>query len=160
MLGLALLLGGCAANVAPDEGLVFDPCGVTVVAAADSLPTELAGIDAGLQLWNDAAGLGATRVAGGEGAIPIRFALSIPAFFGRYQASEGSIVVNRDIDDPSVRAIVVAHELGHAFGLEHIPTQTELSLMNPANTTVPPTAGDVARVRALWGDCPSSGTGD
>lgn len=156
----AFCASGCAADVAPSSGLVFDPCAVAVVAAAGTLADERDGIDQGLALWNGAAAIGAVRVEQGQGAISIEFVPSLPAFFGRYYPETGRIFVNRDISDPHARAVVVAHELGHAFGLPHVPVESEASLMNPANTTVSPTDRDVERLRSLWGDCPSSSSGD
>ena len=52
-------------------------------------------------------------------------------------------------------AITIAHEIGHSFGLVHIPTDVRPSLMNPANLTVLPTAADVATLAGLWGRCGS-----
>lgn len=154
---LLALAHGCAAEVAPSEAIVFDPCGVAIAPAEDLTSTELASVDEALQLWNEAASLEATRTQrGAEGALTIRFAPSLPAFFGRYDGTTGSILINRDIADTHTRAITVAHELGHAFGLEHVPVEIEASLMNPANTTVAPSARDVERLRAAWGDCRSS----
>ncbi len=131
-----------------------------VIPAADALASERDSIDEGLGLWNDAAMIGAARVEQGDGVIEIRFAPSLPAFFGRYDGDSGSILINRDIADGGARAIVIAHELGHAFGLSHVPIENEASLMNPANTRVSPTARDVERLRAIWGDCRSSSSGD
>ena len=60
---------------------------------------------------------------------------------------------------PSARAAlsadrrVIAHELGHAFGLFHVPASERISLMNPGNLTTPPTTADQAALAALWGSC-------
>jgi predicted Zn-dependent protease len=48
---------------------------------------------------------------------------------------------------------VIAHELGHAFGLVHVSPDTRPSVMNPGNTTVAPNDGDRAALEALWGTC-------
>jgi len=47
----------------------------------------------------------------------------------------------------------VAHELGHAFGLVHVPQSERTSLMNPGNISTPPTVEDQAALAALWGTC-------
>jgi predicted Zn-dependent protease len=64
------------------------------------------------------------------------------------------VLVNRAITDRAELAIVVAHELGHAFGLVHIDVATRASLMNPGNLTTPPTDADQRALEALWGACP------
>ncbi|HEY5949139.1 MAG TPA: matrixin family metalloprotease, partial [Kofleriaceae bacterium] len=47
--------------------------------------------------------------------------------------------------------IVVAHELGHAFGLVHVSDRP--SLMNPGNVTTPPNESDRQALAGLWGTC-------
>ncbi|HEY8428435.1 MAG TPA: hypothetical protein VIL20_08685 [Sandaracinaceae bacterium] len=152
---LAALSTSCAAATgeAPIE-LVFDPCGLRVAVASDARAPERASVDAALTAWNEAAGLALSRAdASAPGAVTIRFEPSIPAFFGVYDDTDGSITINRTIDDDRRRTVVIMHELGHAFGLTHVPREIEASLMNPGNTTVAPTDGDVERLRALWGRC-------
>ena len=154
---LAALLSGtaCAAPTGSASfAQVFDPCAVRVSVAADASPAEVAGVDAALAEWNEAAGLGLVRAdAADPASLPIRFQPSIPAFFGVYDDEEGSITINRSISDGSVRRIVIMHELGHAFGLPHISPSIEGSLMNPGNDSTPLTDADVARLHALWPRC-------
>lgn len=152
----ALLASACALDAGDTSiDVVFDPCSAAVVAAEGTEPHELEAIDAGLALWNQAAGLALAR-ADVPGAIPIAFVLTLPSLFGVYDDEVGTITINRRIDAHDARSIVVAHELGHAFGLDHTAREEGASLMNPGNTTVPPTNEDVLRLRGLWGACAAS----
>jgi hypothetical protein len=62
-------------------------------------------------------------------------------------------MINRAITDRATIAIVIAHELGHVFGLAHVEAVTRISLMNPGNVTTPPTAADQLTLEAQWGTC-------
>jgi len=72
---------------------------------------------------------------------------------GVYDDERGVVFINRKITEGHGRAVTVAHELGHAFGLPHVVESERASLMNPANTSIEPTGDDVAALRALWGNC-------
>lgn len=137
--------------------LVFDPC-VARVAASDATADELASIDRALSLWNEAAGLALARgrLPASDTVVEIHFRPSLPAFFGVYDDEVGEIVVNRNIEDPGQRTLTIAHELGHAFGLVHVPVERRVSLMNPGAQYVPPTDEDVRQLHAIWGDCRSA----
>ncbi len=131
---------------------VFDPCATRVVAPVDATDEERASVDEALRLWNEAAGLHLKRDGAGE-LLRIELMDTLPALFGAYDDRAGVVLINRAITDPDARAIVLAHELGHAFGLRHVSPQEGASLMRAANTTVPPMPADADRLRALWGDC-------
>ncbi len=75
-------------------------------------------------------------------------------FHGLYDAPSGQIYINDDLAGDEL-AITIAHEVGHSFGLVHIPSNERASLMNPANLTVVPTPADVATLAGLWGRCGS-----
>jgi len=136
------------------HAVTFDPCRVTIVTEAGCTQAELASVDAGLGLWNDAAGLQLARDVSTETrSLLVRFEDAYPAFRGEYDDERGIALVNRQLTDPYARAITVAHEVGHAFGLKHVDPDERASLMNPGNIEVMPTRQDVARLRALWGDC-------
>jgi len=114
----------------------FDPCGFDIVDAR--------GVDDALALW------GRARVAGGE-MIQLEFQEAALSFHGFYDDETGIVYINEAITDPHALAIVIAHEIGHAFGLPH--KSGEPSLMNRGNTTITPTDGDFADLAALWGAC-------
>jgi predicted Zn-dependent protease len=131
--------------------ITHDPCsGVRLI--GDSSASQRAAIDAALALWAeqgvDLAG-GANRAS--PSSIEIVFEEAYAAFRGLYDDERGIIVINSTLTDPQSLSIVIAHELGHAFGLEHVTDRP--SLMNPANLTTPPTADDLVAVEALWGQC-------
>ena len=83
--------------------------------------------------------------------LPISFEKAMPAFYGVYRDDEGAIVINRLLVEPRARAVVIAHELGHAFGLWH--QEARRSVMRAGNTELPPSPGDAVLVEALWGAC-------
>lgn len=142
--------------------VTYDPCTVVITPAADVTPEQLRGIDGAIAIWNDAAGLRLVRASGeidaGAEALPIRFEAAAAAFRGVYLDEEGVVLVNSRIEDDGARAITIAHELGHAFGLWHVDPDEAASLMNPGNLEIFPTPADVAAVRALWGTCDAAAT--
>ncbi len=151
-----LFCAGCTSTADTTIDLVFDPCGATIV-ARDATDDELVAIEDAIGLWNEAAALGLSRVdeqAGG--AIEIRFEPAAAVFFGLYDDEGGVVWINRSIADRNVLGITIAHEVGHAFGLVHVPLDDGMSVMNPNNTIVPPEQDDVERLRAIWGHCSAS----
>ncbi len=48
-------------------------------------------------------------------------------------------------------AVTIAHEIGHAFGLVHVPAGQRTSVMNPNNLVIEPTAEDVDTLAMRWG---------
>jgi Zn-dependent peptidase ImmA (M78 family) len=102
-------------------------------------------------LWRDR---GAPSLGYRAGAtLEVRFDSAAPQFHGLYDDQAGVIYVNQDLVDPGLLSIVIAHELGHAFGLLHIDAGERASVMNPGNLTTPPTDADQAAIEALWGAC-------
>ncbi len=154
----AVVLGwGCTGG---DDGgpvpALADPCApVVLVPAADATDGERTAIADAAAMWGAAAAtrmeLAGDEVGSGAQPIPIRFASAPLAFLGAYEVERSDVVVNRDIADGQTRAIVIAHELGHAFGLAHVGGRE--SVMNAGNTTVRPNAGDAAELVARWGTC-------
>ena len=156
--------GGDPADTTID--IVHDVCApvsLTVDAPSDA---QRAGIDGALALWRDrgietvrvvdrADPIAAGALAPGD-AIELRFEAAGGPFHGLYDDETSIVYVNSAIEDPGPMAIVIAHELGHSFGLPHVATAERSSLMNPGNLMTPPNDGDQAAIEALWGPCGES----
>lgn len=106
-----------------------------------------------LALWRDR-GVRAFDELDPEVGLEVRFEDAAATFHGLYDPGAGRVLVNRAIADRGALSIVVAHELGHAFGLVHIDAGTRASVMNPGNIVTPPTDADQGALEALWGACP------
>lgn len=161
VLAAGVLLGGCGS--APDTGIrtVFDACAPLGVAPqAPVTAAERESVARGLALWNAAAGTALTESPGpADPTVPVVFEDGFPAQLGFYDDATGTVYVNHGLDGDPAGAVVVAHELGHAFGLGHVDPAERLSVMNPGNEDVTPTAEDVAALRALWGACDEGTSG-
>ena len=171
-LGAVVAASGCGGGGAPEgPSVLFDACApLAVVADPNATADEIAGITAGLALWDGAAGTklslgtaaGTDPDAGTSGgpdasaaappALPIHFQIAADPFHGLYDAPNGQIYLNTDLTGHPL-AVTVAHEIGHAFGLVHIPPDQRASLMNAGNLTVEPTPADVQTLQARWGSC-------
>lgn len=126
----------------------FDVCDPI---ALDGDPAR--GVDDAIALWS-AEGVTTLVTGAGVDTIPIVFESAGPATHGFYDDVDGVIYINVDLDaDPAARAITIAHELGHAFGLVHVEPDERVSLMNPHNLTVAPTVEDARALELLWGRC-------
>jgi hypothetical protein len=149
--GLVLLILSSACADPGPAPATFDPCNtIVVVPAADASAAERASIDAAIALWRGRAGVTVTTdEVPGAPHVGVLFRQAPLAFFGVYERE--TVVINRGLDDGAARTIVVAHELGHAFGLVHVSDRT--SVMVPGNTTVPPGAVDQQALATLWGAC-------
>jgi hypothetical protein len=154
------VLAACSADPAASH-VARDPCAGLAVTPVDATPVELDGIAAAFTLWRDR-GVSAFDPAMADptvapdaagSAIAIRFDDAAETFHGVYDPPSATIAINRAITDRTTLAIVVAHELGHVFGLAHIPAATRASLMNPGNLVTPPTDADQRTLEALWGTC-------
>jgi predicted Zn-dependent protease len=119
-----------------------------LVSAAASTQ-QLDGIQAAQALWRER---GAPALGLRAGAtLEVRFEAAAGAFYGLYDDEHGVIYINSQIANDSMLAVVIAHELGHAFGLPHVTDR--ISLMNPGNVTTTPTADDQRELARLWGSC-------
>ena len=131
---------------------MFDACAPLAVAAPEATAEQLASIDDAIAMWNGDGVAGLSRAD--TGAITIEFRDAADAFHGFYDAPNATVYINVRLTDSGERAIVVAHELGHAYALVHISPEDHPSVMNPGNLTVVPNASDTAALQALWGPCP------
>jgi hypothetical protein len=150
-----LAAAACAACGDPHafEGAgAHDACAPIAITTSTATPAEQAGIDAALALWRDR-GVSAFDAPAPGLTIDIQFADAAAVFHGVYDPTADRVLINRDLVDPATVAIVVAHELGHVFGLVHVSPAARRSLMNPGNLVTPPTDADQQAVEGLWGRC-------
>jgi hypothetical protein len=148
---LLLCAGGCGEPAASGPALHFDACqDLVLVPDPGASDEQLAGIRAGTTLWNDSA---ATRLSlGGPDAAPriaIKFQRAAAPFHGFYDGPTATVFINQDLKDAQ-QAVVIAHEIGHAFALEHVGRR---SVMAAGNLDVGPTPEDVQTLASLWGAC-------
>jgi len=136
--------------------ITFDPCRpLVLVPAADATPDELASLDDAAAMWGQVGlGLAGRAEVAGAQHLPVRFEKAAAAFHGIYLDETGELVVNRAMTDRKQRAITIAHELGHAYGLWHVAAAVRKSVMNKGNLATVPLHSDAAAIGAYWGACP------
>jgi hypothetical protein len=137
--------------------VVFDVCKPVAVTAPGADAAQLASIDQALASWRaqGVAALALTDAPADGPAIEIRFTEAAPAFHGVYEDELGIVFVNLSLPDGDPRAITIAHELGHAFGLWHVDTDDRISVMNPGNLSIAPNPDDAQALVDVWGPCPA-----
>ncbi|HEX4422782.1 MAG TPA: M48 family metalloprotease [Kofleriaceae bacterium] len=173
------VVAACGGSDPSASAVAHDPCAPLAIDAASLTDAEQAGVIDALALWRghgitamtlaDGAAPAAGAASGGGGndatgapadaAIALRFEDAAATFHGVYDPDSASVLINRDLTGDADRAqlaIVIAHELGHVFGLVHIDPAVRLSLMNPGNLVTTPTDADQQALADLWGACPSA----
>lgn len=158
---MAGLIGwtACSARVQRFE-LVFDPCAPLVLEAEEGAgEDEVAVIEGAIELWNEVADIEATT-SGAQGArsLPVHFEDEV-WYYGRFDDARGRLEVATWIEDADTMAIVLAHEIGHAYNLYHVDPDERASVMNAGNLDTPPTEGDGEELTGLWGECADRGAG-
>jgi hypothetical protein len=147
-LGVLALLAACSANESEPIALTHDACAPLALVSTTASTEQLDGMAAAQALWRDR---GAPALGLRAGAtLEVHFEDAAPLFHGFYDDTTGLIYINTDLREPEL-AIVIAHEVGHAFGLLHVTDRD--SLMKPGNLATPPTAEDQQALAALWGSC-------
>jgi hypothetical protein len=154
---LLITVAACGAEeTPPGEVVAFDPCQpLLLMPDPAATAAERDGVAAGAALWNAIAGTRLAVADAGASAdifLPIHFQTAAAAFHGLYDAANGQVFINTDLGG-GAQAVTIAHEIGHAFGLAHVPSGERPSVMNPGNLNVEPNAGDVATLALRWGAC-------
>jgi hypothetical protein len=129
---------------------VVDAC-APLALTSTATGAELSSITRASALWA-AVGVTGPEQPDPTAAVAVAFVPASPGVFGFYDDVDVVLVISDALTDDQ-RAIVIAHELGHAFGLVHVPASERASVMNVANLSIAPTAADQLAVAALWGDC-------
>lgn len=144
-------LAACGASADDTIDNTYDACAPLALVSADATEVQLAGMRGAEALWREH---GAPSLGLRAGAtLEVRFEPAAAPFHGVYDDEHGVIYINDDLADVTTLSIVIAHEVGHAFGLVHVPASQRPSLMNPGNLSTPPTAEDQAALAAIWGSC-------
>jgi hypothetical protein len=153
LLLFATTFAACTTQTAQTEPrTVFDACNPPhVVADSGATTDQAAGIAAAIASWQ-AHGAPALGNAS-DAVVPVRFQPAAPFFHGLYDDAAGVIYINDDLTAVDTLTIVIAHELGHAFGLVHVSPDVRPSVMNPGNVLTPPNDDDAKALAVLWGAC-------
>lgn len=142
-------LAACSGNADTTIDTTHDACAPLALVSTNANELQLAGIETAQHLWRER-GAPALGLRAGS-TLEVRFQNSAGAFFGLYDDEHSVIYINSRITNEAALAVVIAHELGHAFGLPHITDRT--SVMNPGNLDIVPNEADQQALVALWGEC-------
>ncbi len=138
--------------------MLFDPCVPLVLEPeAGATAHEVAVIEEAIALWNDVFEIEATvDDVPGARHLPVYFEDDI-WYYGRFDDTRGHLEVATWIEDLDGMAIVLAHEIGHAYNLYHVDPGDRASVMNAGNVDVAPTPADGEELVGLWGRCEDRG---
>ena len=129
---------------------------MTIAPAEDTRPAELQGIADAVGAWSRVLPtrieVGAPSVAAAD-ALTIRFESGDAFYRAIYWDAWGEIAISRARLHEDDYAVAIAHELGHAFGLFHVPADQRLSVMNEGNLEAVPDEVDAQAVADLWAAC-------
>ncbi len=145
-----IALCACGAPSSPEtDGILYSPCALVLIEPEDGTTgPERESVSTAITLWRD---VGLTTLSTSEGvSVAVRFKKAPSMFHGVYEPSSGVVFINRELNGAE-RDITVAHELGHALGLPHVPPEERASVMNPGNLIVLPSPSDQAALQRLWG---------
>jgi hypothetical protein len=132
--------------------VVFDPCEPLVLELGTESDAQRASTQRAVTMWNTLAGA-QLQVDEEIDAphLPVRFDDAGSSFHGYYDDELAIVYINNGIEDEHARAVTVAHEVGHAFGLFH--DDDRVSVMNSGNLKIEPNEGDEDALVRLWGQC-------
>jgi len=124
------------------------------VSPAGATADQIDSIGRAIDMWSVRGVTGLVLDADGAApAIALEFRDAAPTFHGYYDPDLGAVYINVDLVDPDQRAVTIAHELGHAFGLAHVARDVRSAVMNPDHLSIAPTGDDEAALDAIWGAC-------
>jgi hypothetical protein len=146
-----LLVSACSA----DTEVIYDPCSPLVVEPGPgSLPNELQSIEDAIAAWNEVLPTRLELSSGSsEDALPILFDSGDTYYRALYWDKRGEIWIGRDKLSADDLALAIAHEMGHAFGLQHVDAEDRPSVMNVGNLEFSPSVADADAVRDVWDSC-------
>jgi hypothetical protein len=149
-----MLAAGALAACGADEGNAtiehtHDACSPLALVSEEPTEVQTLGMRNAELLWQDRGAPAIGRRAGTT--LEVVFEDAAGAFHGLYDDQQPMIYINRGIVEEDTLSIVIAHELGHAFGLFHVTDRP--SVMNPGNLTIQPNDADRLAIESLWGAC-------
>jgi hypothetical protein len=122
---------------------------LTVSRASPSQPVDAA-TNVAAEGGSDGSHDGAAASPSAPPALPVHFRQAAAPSHGYFDPATGQVLINLSLRSHEL-AVVLAHEVGHAFGLVHVSGRP--SVMASGNLDVEPNAGDVAELVKLWGAC-------